>query len=179
MRRRLLIQIGLQKMAETNIVQKPIKFSSGARQEYNFQEAPSFTIDVSDSVALHANKIAEHEGKLSGLAATVGALQSYKGFLQAAILTVTGIMLAAIALVFNHQLNASSRIEKAIETTGSRISTVETKMSTVETKVDALPDRVSQSIREVSRDLVIISREPARQPVQSSTGANTPGTNTR
>jgi hypothetical protein len=118
---------------------------------FNFQDSPEVAIDLKDSMALQANKLAEHEGKISGLTSIVTSLQSYKGFLQAAIIAVGSLLLVGIVLVYTVGSSNASRIERDVTNMSGR-------MATLEVKVDALPDRVSASIREVSRDLVLISQ---------------------
>lgn len=123
-----------------------------------------FSIAVKDSMALQAHKIAEHEGKIAGLTSIVQALQSYKGFLQAAIIAVGALLFAGLAILFNLQLSSGSRTEKGIDGLSTRVSTIETK-------VDALPVQLSREIREASRDMVLLTRPAASIPPTPATGA--------
>lgn len=109
----------------------------------------TFAVNVADTMALQSNKLAEHEGKLAGLTAIVQSLQSYKGFLQAAILAVGSLLFVGIGLVYSVGSANSVRLERGQEGLSSRLSVLEVK-------VDALPDRVSRELREVSRDLILI-----------------------
>ena len=108
-------------------------------------------IAVKDGLASQSQKIAEHEGKLAGLATAVAALVSFKGFLQAAIIGVGALLLTGIVILINNQSTSSARADKGIDGLSSRMAVVETKM-------DGLPGQLSREIREASRDMVILSR---------------------
>lgn len=125
---------------------------------YNFEDSfAPFTSAVKSVMEPQAQKIAEHEGKIGGLATAVSALVSFKGFLQAAILGMGALLFAAIVALFTITNSASSRADRGIEELSG-------KVGTLEAKVDALPGRISDSLRSTSRDLVLISQSARAQP---------------
>ncbi len=137
------------------------------RESFNFSDSLNPAMMLKESMALQANKLAEHEGKIAGLSAVVSSLQSYKGFLQAAILVLFSFCLAGLALMITLQIRADSKTEA----TSGKFKPIEDRISNVEGKVDALPGRLSREIRETSRDLVLITQSSANTPPKSATPA--------
>ena len=130
------------------------------REEFNFSDAEAFSINLKDSMALQAGKIAEQEGKIGGLMTIVSSLQSYKGFLQGVLLSIIAVMLVGFGLLINSQ----ARSDDKIDALSGKATSLEGKISSLEREVDALPARISTELRETSRDLVLISQRASDPP---------------
>src|SRR5690606_27663806 len=113
---------------------------NGAEQ-FHFSPFGSFKLDVEGSMALQAQKISEHEGRIQGLNTAVEAVRNSLNFWQTAALGLSGLILAALAIVVTYQLSMSDDIKEQ----GQRFTTLDQK-------VDALPGKISDSIRATSRD---------------------------
>lgn len=147
--------------SEIQINPEPARRFETHQPDFNFSASPNIEILLKDTMAIQANKLAEHEGKISGLSAIVSALQSYKGFLQGIILALLALILAGFGLVINLQSSAATRIDKSVDGIAGRLSSLELR-------VDALPSRVSAELRETSRDLILITRSAADSPSTDS-----------
>lgn len=116
------------------------------------------TVEVKDRMATQAHKLSEHEGKIAGLATTVSALISFKGFLQAAIIGVGSLLVAGMALLFVNVNSMDGRTQEKLAGTNERLTSLESKVDTLAGKVDALPGRIDETLRTTSRDLVLIAQ---------------------
>ena len=135
----------------------PPTVTSQDRPKFNYRDPLiDLGIAVQGSMANHSQKLAEHEGKISGLSVVVSSLQSYKGFLQAVLFGLLAFVLAGFGLIATLQSKSEQKVEK-----------ISSRMGTIEDKVDNLPGRISKEIRETSRDLVLISRNSENSATQS------------
>lgn len=129
-------------------------------QGFNFNpdvDDANYAVNISDTMALQSQALAEHQGKIDGLTTAISAVQNSLNFWQTAGLGLAGLILAAVSIVVVLQFSNAEEIKDVGKQLG-RIDRLEVKVDALEVKVDALPGRISDSLRETSRDLVLLTQ---------------------